>query len=225
MSEKKSVIIVDDHPAVREGLKSIIRKNSNLEVIAETGNGEQGLLLIDKYKPDLVLLDLSLQNVNGIELTRRISKKMPGTKVLILSVHSKVDYIKEAFLAGARGYIIKESAPDKLMEGIEKVLEGSYFMDSYVSHEVIEGILVGDMHVSQAKTDAYGSLSNREQQVLRFLAEGVQTKEIAERLFISTKTVENHRSHIMKKLEIKSIVELIRYAAKIGLIDIDLWKG
>ncbi|NOY07994.1 MAG: response regulator transcription factor [Spirochaetes bacterium] len=225
MSEKKSVIIVDDHPAVREGLKSIIRENGNLEVIAETGNGEQGLLLIGKYKPDLVLLDLSLQNANGIELTRRISKDMPGTKVLILSVHSKVDYIKEAFLAGARGYIIKESAPDKLMEGIEKVLEGSYFMDSYVSHEVIEGILMGDTRVSQAKTDAYGSLSNREQQVLRFLAEGMQTKEIAEKLFISTKTVENHRSHIMKKLEIKSMVELIRYAAKIGLIDIDLWKG
>jgi len=224
MPNKKKIIIIDDHPAVREGLKSIIKRDVKLEIVGESGNGKTGLLLVHELKPDLVVLDISLKDLNGIQVTRKILKSYPGIKVLIMSVHSRIDYIKEAFLAGARGYIIKESAPDKLLEGIEKVLKGSYYMDSYVSHEVIEKMLIGKTHILEAKTDLYGSLSNREQQVLRYLAEGRKTREIASELFISIKTVENHKANIMKKLNVKNIVELIKYAAKIGLIDIDLWK-
>ena len=225
MQSKKKIIIIDDHPTVREGLKSIIRRNEKLEIVGESGKGEDGLFLVNKLKPDLVVLDLSLKDLNGIQVTKQILKDLPSTKVLIISVHSRIDYIKEAFLAGASGYIIKESAPDKLLEGIEKVLSGNYYMDSYVSHEVVEEVLIGKKHIAEAKTDSYGSLSNREQQILRFLAEGMQTKEIASKLFISVKTVENHRANIMKKLNVKNIVELIKYAAKIGIIDIDLWKN
>ncbi|RKX82817.1 MAG: DNA-binding response regulator [Spirochaetes bacterium] len=224
MRERKSIIIIDDHPTVREGLKSIVKRDEALEIVGESGSGEEGLFLVHKLKPDLVLLDLSLKGIDGIEITKQILKDLPDIKVVIISVHSKINYIKEAFLAGAKGYIIKESAPDKLLEGIQKVLKGNYYMDSYVSHEVVQELLLEKKHVEEPKRDAYGSLSSREQQILRFLAEGMQTKEIASKLFISVKTVENHRANIMRKLNVKNIVELIKYAAKIGIIDIDLWK-
>jgi DNA-binding NarL/FixJ family response regulator len=177
-----------------------------------------------KYKPDLVVVDISLPDTNGIQLTREIRDLLPETRIIIVSMHSKVDYIVEAFQAGATGYVVKESASEKLLKGLESVAKGEYFLDSAVSHQVVKALM--KFPGKEAKiTDAdYGTLTPREQEIMRLLAEGLSAKEIAEKLFISPKTVENHRANIMNKLGLHSTMELVRYAAKLGLIDVDLWK-
>ncbi len=139
-------------------------------------------------------------------------------------MHSKIDYIVQAFQAGATGYIVKESASDRLIMGLETVYNGEYFLDSSISHAVVEKLLKSPLKESQIEDEDYGSLTPREQEVMRLLAEGFAVREIAEKLYISPKTVENHRSNIMRKLGLHNAIELARYAARLGLIDVDLWK-
>ena len=224
MAQNKTILIIDDHTLFREGLRAIIERNPGYEVIGEAGNSREGLQLVEKYKPDLVLVDISLPDRSGIELTRDIIKLSSKTRIIIVSMHSKTDYIVKAFQAGATGYVIKESAATKLLQGIGSVLKGDYFMDAAVSQKVVEklaGIKEKKVKVTNA---AYDALTPREQEVMILVAEGLSTNEISERLFISPKTVENHRSRIMQKLNLHSTIELARYATKLGLIDIDLWK-
>ncbi|MCK4486935.1 MAG: response regulator transcription factor [Desulfobacterales bacterium] len=225
MGKKKTVLIVDDHPLFREGLKSLISRNPRFEVVGEAGNGREGLRMSKRLKPDLVVMDLSLPDKSGIDVTRNIRSLLPETRVMIVSMHSKIDYITEAFQAGATGYVVKESATDRLVQGLEAVSKGEYFLDASLSHKVVNKLM--EFPEKEAKiTDArYETLTPREQQVMRLLAEGFSTKEIAEKLFISRKTVENHRANIMNKLDLHSTMELVRYAVRLGLIDVDLWKG
>jgi len=143
---------------------------------------------------------------------------------MIVSMHSKIDYITEAFHAGATGYVVKESASERLLHGLEAVSKGEYFLDSSVSYQVVHNMMKFPVKEARITDNDYGSLTPREQEVMRLLAEGSASKEIAEKLFISPKTVENHRSNIMKKLDLHSTLELVRYATKIGLIDLELWK-
>jgi len=225
VANKKTVLIVDDHPLFREGLKSLISRNPRFEVVGEAGNGREGLRMSKRLKPDLVVMDLSLPDKSGIDVTRNIRSLLPETRVMIVSMHSKIDYITEAFQAGATGYVVKESATDRLVQGLEAVSKGEYFLDTSLSHKVVNKLM--EFPEKEAKiTDArYETLTRREQQVMRLLAEGFSSKEIAEKLFISPKTVENHRTNIMSKLDLHSTMELVRYAVRLGLIDVDLWKG
>jgi DNA-binding NarL/FixJ family response regulator len=224
MAPKKTLIIVDDHSLFREGLKAILERNPGYEVIAEAGSGREAIRLIRQLKPDLALVDMSLPDQNGIELTAEILRISPGTRIMIVSMHHKIDYIVKAFQAGAAGYVVKESASAKLLQGVETVLKGDYYLDASVSQQVVKklaGLHKKDLEVSD---EVYNALTLREQEVMLLVAEGLSTRAISERLFISPKTVENHRSNIMNKLGLHSSIELARYAARIGLIDIDLWK-
>lgn len=220
----KSIVIIDDHPLFREGLKSIIARARQFDVVGEAGDARKGLEDVKKYNPDLVIVDISLPDKSGIELARAIRSRFPGTRIIIVSMHSKIDYIVEAFQAGATGYIVKESASDRLILGLETVLNGEYFLDSSISHAVVEKLLKEPLKDTRVEDADYGSLTPREQEVMRLLAEGFAVKEIAEKLYISPKTVENHRSNLMRKLGLRNAIELARYAARLGLIDVDLWK-
>jgi len=224
VDQKKTILIVDDHRLFREGLRAIIERSPDYEVLGEAGDGREALRLAQKLKPDVTLLDISLPDQSGIELTREILRCSSNTRVMIVSMHSKIDYIVGAFRAGAAGYVIKESAADRLLQGIRSILKGDYFMDTSVSQKVVKK-LVGIQANEKKFVDAsYDRLTPREQEIMVMVAEGFSSSEISERLFISSKTVENHRSSIMRKLNLHSTIELVRYAAKLGLIDLDLWK-
>ncbi len=142
MVKKKSVLVVDDHPLVREGLKVIIGRSSKFEVVGEAGAASEGFRMVEELKPDLVLLDISLPDESGIELTRRIKRALPESRILIVSMHSKIDYITEAFKAGATGYMVKESAAERLLAAMESVATGEHYLDSPVSHSVIHSITI-----------------------------------------------------------------------------------
>ena len=224
MAEQKSIIIIDDHPLFREGLKTIISRDDRFKVVGEAGSGHEGLEMTKRLKPDLVIVDISLPDQSGIQLTRDLRRLFSETKILIVSMHSKIDYIAEAFQAGATGYVVKESASERLLQGLKSVAKGDYYLDSSVSHAVVENLMKSPLKAAKITDADYATLTPREQEVMRFLAEGLSSKAVAEKLFISPKTVENHRANIMNKLGLHSTIELVRYAAKLGLIDVDLWK-
>ena len=224
MNPKKRIIIIDDHPLFREGLKTILGRSNSFDVAGEAGNASEGIQLIKSLRPDLVILDISLPDRNGIELIRDILKLAPGTRILMVSMYSKIDYIVRSFQAGAAGYLAKESAADMLLKGIDHVLNGDYFMDTKVSEKVVKKLAEIPENKTAVTSDNYESLTPREQEVLSLLGEGLSSTQVADKLFISPKTAENHRANIMRKLGLHSSIELIRYAAKIGIIDVDLWK-
>lgn len=224
MVHKKTILIIDDHPLFREGLKAIIGRDNRFEVVGEAGNGREGLRLAKELKPDLALVDMSLPDQSGIQLTRELKNASLKTSIMIITMHSKLDYIVKAFQAGATAYVVKESAPERLIQGMDTVLEGEYFMDSSVSHKVVEKLMQFPKKEAKITNASYDTLTSREQEIMVLLAEGLSSKEIAEKLFISPKTVDNHRTNILRKLNLHSTIELIRYASRLGIIDVDLWK-
>jgi DNA-binding NarL/FixJ family response regulator len=224
VAQKRRILIIDDHPLFREGIKTIIARHSRFEVVDEAGSGREGFEKAGRLKPDVVLLDISLPDESGMELARRIRHHLPRTRIMILSMHSKIDYIVEAFQSGATGYVVKESAAERLAQAIDAVASGEYFLDSSISHEVVAKLMQSPNKESKISDTGYGKLTAREQEIMRMLAEGASKGDIADQLHISIKTVENHRSNIMRKLNIHSAMELVRYAARLGLIDVDLWK-
>jgi DNA-binding NarL/FixJ family response regulator len=214
----KSILIVDDHPLFREGLRARILRDAEFRVVEEAGTGAEALEKAKELKPDLVVVDIGLPDQDGIQLTRELQCALPQTRVMILSMHSDIDYVLDALHAGAIGYVVKGSTSQRLIEGLEAVARGDHFLDSTLSSEIAKKLMELPSEETEITNGGYGKLTPRQQEVMRLLASGFPNKRIAEELCISPKTVENHRSQIMDKLGLRNSVELGRYAAKLGLI-------
>ena len=208
------ILIADDHQIVRNGLRSLIEKEPDIEVIAEADNGRTAVRIALELAPDVVIMDIAMPDLNGIEATRQIIAALPGTKIIALSMHADKRYVMEMLKAGASGYILKDNAYEELANAIRTALGNR----TYLSSQVTE-IVIGDyVKLAQTANDSvFSLLSAREREVLQLLAEGKNTARIAESLYISVKTVETYRQHIMEKLNIRSIAELTKYAIREGL--------
>ena len=206
------VLLADDHTIVRQGLKLILSAQPDLEVIGEAANGREAIDLAQKLHPDIVVMDVAMPEVNGIEATRRMVQNEPRLKVLVLSMHKEAVYVREILRAGARGYILKDAIDTELLNAVRSVARG----DGYVS-PAVSGALLSDYRKNV--TDPLDLLSNREREVLQLIAEGKTNKEIATRLNLSVYTIDSHRGKIMEKLNLHSTGELVRFAMKHGVVD------
>ncbi len=209
------VILADDHKIMRDGLRSLLEKEPDIEVVAEAENGRTAVQQVQELSPDIVIMDVSMHDLNGIEATRQIIAKYPDVKVLALSMHSDKTYVAGILSAGASGYLLKDSAFDELAEAIRVVISDQFYLSSRVA-----GIVTKDYvrHLSGASDPStHSSLTAREREVLQLLAEGKSKKQLALQLNMSVKTVETHRQKIMEKLDIYSIAELTKYAIREGL--------
>ena len=207
----KRLLLVDDHPIMRHGLAQLIRNEEGLEVCAEAGTARAGLDAVGEFKPDLVVIDLTLPDKNGLELLKDIQAVYPGTLCLVLSMHDESMYGERALRAGARGYIMKEAAADHLITAARKVLNGGIYVSDSMASRMLEQV-TGNRQ--KASTAAIDTLTDRELEVLELIGQGVATKLIAERLKISARTVEAHRAHIKEKLSIADGAALVRHAVQ-----------
>jgi DNA-binding NarL/FixJ family response regulator len=225
MKDKATLILVDDHAMFREGVRAILSELGSVSILGEATRGNEACSMALELHPELVIMDISLPDMSGIDATRRITQILPDARVIILSMHTRAAYIVEAFQAGAFGYVTKTSTGTHLKECIETVRGGTYYLDPHLSQDIVQKILFRGEPTSAFERSAYSALTSREQEVARLIVEGHPVKVIAERLFISRKTVENHRANIYAKLGIHGTMELVRHAARHGLIDIESWKA
>lgn len=207
----KRLLLVDDHPIMRHGLAQLIRAEPGLDVCGEAGSAREGLELAGRLKPDLVVIDLTLPDKNGLELLKDIQAQHPGTLCLVLSMHDETMYGERALRAGARGYIMKEAAADHLINAARKVLSGGIYVSDSMACRMLEQV-TGQR--ARGATSGVETLSDRELEVLEMIGRGVATKNIAERLCISARTVEAHRAHIKEKLGVGDGAALVRYAVQ-----------
>ena len=210
------VVIAEDHTILREGLRALLSAESDLEVVGEAEDGRQAIRRVEELEPDLILTDLSMPKMNGVEAIREIKKRAPETKVLALTVHKAEEFILEVLQAGADGYILKDASSEELIMAIKSVLGGKRYLSPSVSQMVIEGYLEG--RKSFRSSSPWDTLTKREREILKLIAEGHKNKEIADYLYISVKTVEKHRANLMKKLDLHSAAALTAYAMERGLV-------
>lgn len=210
------VLIADDHQLFREGLVNLISSAPDIEVIAEAKDGKEATEKSQKLKPDVVLIDIGMPVMNGIEATRIIKKENPKIKIIAVSMHSDRQFVKGILEAGADGYLLKNCTYRQLIEAVQSVISGKKYLSDDITEMVIQGYLDPEDENSEGQKD----LSDRELEVLKLYAEGKSTREIGEKLFISVKTVGTHKQHIFEKLDINSNADMIKYAIKEGLIQL-----
>lgn len=213
---KIRVILAEDHTIVRQGLRLLLEQSDDIKVIAEAEDGREAVKKTEQLKPDIVLMDISMPILNGIEATRQIKKKFPDIKVLILTMHTTEEYISQILHAGASGYLVKKSAHHELLSAIKAIQKGNSYLSPLVSKKVVDEYL--QKTKDDIKKDRYEKLTTREREVLQLIAEGKANKEIAELLFLSIKTVETHKAHLMEKLNLHTTTDLIKYALQKGII-------
>jgi len=216
MGEKKRIIIAEDHTILREGLRMLLYSNPDLEVVAEAEDGLEAIRQSENLQPDLVLMDLSMPRMNGMGAIQEIKKQCPDAKVLVLTVHKTEEYILAALQAGADGYVLKDATHSELMLAIDCVFSGKSYLSPGISEKVIEGYLDG--RKALRSTSSWDTLTQREREILKMIAEGYKNKEIGDYLCISTKTVEKHRANLMRKLDLHSTSALTAFAMEKGLI-------
>jgi two-component system response regulator NreC len=220
MRNHTTVLLVDDHAMVRDGIRSLLEQSDRIEVIAEAQNGREGVALAAKHAPDIVLIDISMPDLNGLEATRLIHASDPKIAVIALTMYSEERYVTGIFQAGGRGYLLKTCDGDELMRAIDAVMQGSLYVTPALTHA-----LIGRPHTSVRGTARNGTppldaLTPREREILQLIAEGLTSKEIGGRLNIALKTVESHRTNVIRKLDLHSIAHLTKYAIREGLTDL-----
>ena len=213
------VLIADDHAIVREGIRMILALHEDIEVVGEAANGIEAIEQADKLSPDVVLMDIAMPGLGGLEATLEIMKRKPQSKILVLTQYDNTEYIYRFLKAGAAGYVLKKTVGSDLVSAIRSVFQGKSFIDPSIADKVIQGFLEKP---EAASDDAgYDVLSDREKQVLKLIAEGYTNQQIADALFLSIKTVMTHRTNLMEKLGIHNRTELVKYAIRKGLIGTD----
>jgi DNA-binding NarL/FixJ family response regulator len=212
------ILLADDHRIMRDGLRSLIAKQAGMEVVAEADNGRAAVKLTRRLKPDVVVMDINMPDLNGIEATRQIVGELPNTKIVAFSMHTDHQFVAGALKAGVSGYLQKDSAFEELALAIRTVVDNRIFLSPKITGDVVKGY-VGKL--LEEESDRLAELSDREREVIQLYAEGHTTKHIAERLNLSIKTVETHRRNIMEKLDIYSIAGLTKFAIRKGLTTLD----
>jgi DNA-binding NarL/FixJ family response regulator len=215
---KIRVLVVDDHTIVRDGISALLALAPDIEVVGESANGKDALEAVHKLTPDVVLMDIAMPVMGGLEATRRICREFPRIKVIALTQYDDREYVLPAIEAGASGFISKNAASSDLTTGIRSVYRGDSFLSPYVARVVVQDYQQGS--TTKKSNDPYDNLTDREREILKLLAEGYTTQEIADTLIISPKTVEGHRTNLMAKLSIRNRVELVKYALRKGIITI-----
>lgn len=210
------ILIADDHSMIREGLKQLLELDENLKVIAEASDGNEALVKIDIYKPDVLLLDINMPNRNGLEVLRELKRKKSNLKVLILTIHNEVEYLVKAVDIGCNGYVLKDSSSDVLKEAIYALHKG----DMYIQPDLIPVLNEGLSSSKSSENEKLEQLTRREEEVLKLIAEGLFNKEIAAKLDISERTVKNHVSNIFKKIDVSDRTQAAVFAIKNNLVDI-----
>jgi two-component system response regulator NreC len=213
-----TIVLADDHRIVRQGLRALLEAEPDFQLVGETGDGLEAVQLAGRLQPDVVVLDLMMPSINGLEATRQISDGCPQTHVIILSMHADEGYVLEALRNGAAGYVLKDSSADDLARAVREVVAGRRYLSPPLSERAIEVYM---QKAQETSLDPYEKLTNREREVLHLAAEGHSSSEIAERLSISSRTVETHRANMMRKLDLHSQTDLIRYALKRGIIPME----
>lgn len=217
MKRPYRIVIAEDHTILRQGLGALLSSNPDFEIVGEAEDGHESVRLVETLSPDLILMDLSMPKMTGIEAISEIKKRSTDTKIVVLTVHKGEEYVLSALKAGSDGYVLKDANRDELAIAIKKVLEGKRYLSPEISGKVIEGYLEGKKSL-RTKT-SWETLTQREREVLKLIAEGYKNKEVAEALFISPKTVEKHRSSLMDKLDLHNIAALTAFAMEKDLID------
>lgn len=213
------IVLAEDHIIVRKGIHSLLSEQADIEVVGEASTGHEAVALAESAQPDIVLMDINMPELNGLEATRQIRRLLPAIKVLVLTMYTNEEYVLQLLQAGAVGYVVKQSIPAELITAIRAVHEGNTYLSPLIAKSVIDAYL---HHAPTAtQTDSYSKLTDRERQVLQLLVEGFGAREIAEKLFISTKTVGVHRANLMDKLEVGNMVDLVKYALRKGVIRLE----
>lgn len=213
------VLVVEDHGIVREGIRLLLETQPDMQVVGEASDGDTAVQKAAQLAPDIVLMDLGIPGIDGIEATRQITKKCPGTKVLALTVHDSDDHFFRSLDAGASGYILKGAASDELLFAIRAARRGEIYLHPSLGTRLVADYL---RRVRRGeRQDSYELLTDREKEVLRLIAEGLTNQEIASLLVLSASTVQTHRSHLMEKLSLRSRADLIKYAIRRGIIELD----
>jgi DNA-binding NarL/FixJ family response regulator len=217
MENKLSIVLADDHTILREGLRALLTADPSFEIVGEARDGREAVRCVEKLGPDLLLMDLSMPRMSGMDAIHEIKKRYPDTKIIALTVHKTEEYLLATLQAGADGFVLKDATHDELIMAIKNVMGGKSYLSPGVSEKIIDGYLKGKK--SNQSLSSWESLSQREREVLKLIAEGYKNKEIAEDLCISLKTVEKHRANLMKKLDLHNAAALTVYAVDKGLVN------
>lgn len=219
--DKIRIIFADDHVIVRDGLRALLKSDPQFSLLGEGADGQEALELVAKYHPDVAMLDISMPRMNGIEATKVIKKEHPSTRIMILTIHENEQYVYEMLQAGADGYVLKNAEKKEIFDGIRAVAKGEHYFSSEVSKLLIGDLVKKARGNSVQEGESGSELTSRETEVLKFIAEGLTSRQIAEKLFLSVSTVNSHRANLKKKLNIRDTAGLVKYALQAGLTRVE----